>query len=87
MKRCGISSALRCCGSAAGSWPGWLRDGDIFLSYLIWYGVGRFWVEMFRPDAWRMGSLATAQWIGLGMVAVGIVGIIINHRRPRPIVV
>lgn len=63
---------------------GWLRDGDIFLSYLVWYGVGRFWVEMFRPDAWRLGSLATAQWIGLGMVAVGVVGIVINHRRSRP---
>lgn len=60
-----------------------LRDGDIFLSYMVWYGIGRFWVEMFRPDAWRMGSLATAQWIGLGMVVAGIAGFIINHLRPR----
>jgi phosphatidylglycerol:prolipoprotein diacylglycerol transferase len=62
----------------------WLRDGDIFFMYLIWYPVGRFWVEMFRPDAWRMGSLATAQWIALGSIAVGIVALIINHHRPRP---
>ena len=62
----------------------WLRDGDIFLFYLIWYPVGRFWVEMFRPDAWRMGSLATAQWIALGCIACAIVGLILNHRRPRP---
>lgn len=61
---------------------GWLRDGDIILAYLIWYGVGRFWVEMFRPDAWVMGALATAQWIGLGMVVVGIAGILFNHLRP-----
>jgi phosphatidylglycerol:prolipoprotein diacylglycerol transferase len=61
----------------------WLRDGDIFLMYLIWYPVGRFWVEMFRPDAWRMGALATAQWIALGCIAVAVVGLIINHRRPR----
>ena len=60
-----------------------LRDGDIFFSYMIWYGVGRFWVEMFRPDAWRMGTLATAQWIGLGFVVFGVVAIIINHMRPR----
>ncbi len=64
---------------------GKLRDGDIFLSYLVWYGIGRFWVEMFRPDAWRLGSLATAQWIGLGMVVVGIAGIVVNHVRRRPI--
>jgi phosphatidylglycerol:prolipoprotein diacylglycerol transferase len=62
-----------------------LRDGDIFLTYMIWYGIGRFWVEMFRPDAWRMGTLATAQWIGLGFVVFGVVGIIINHLRPRKV--
>ncbi|OQA46519.1 MAG: Prolipoprotein diacylglyceryl transferase [Chloroflexi bacterium ADurb.Bin325] len=63
---------------------GWLRDGDIFLMYLIWYPVGRIWVEMFRPDAWRMGSLATAQWVSLIGIAIGVIGLIINHRRPRP---
>lgn len=62
-----------------------LRDGDLFLGYLVWYGVGRFWVEMFRPDAWRIGSLATAQWIGLGMVVVGIVGIVLNHVRRQTV--
>ena len=60
----------------------WLRDGDVFLLYLIWYPVGRFWVEMFRPDAWRMGALATAQWIALGLIVVAILGLVINH-RPR----
>lgn len=63
-----------------------LRDGDIFLSYLIWYGAGRFWVEMFRPDAWRLGALATAQWIGLAMVLAGIIGIALNHLRRKPAV-
>jgi phosphatidylglycerol---prolipoprotein diacylglyceryl transferase len=62
---------------------GWLRDGDLFLMYLIWYPVGRFWVEMFRPDAWRMGALATAQWIAIGAVIVGVAGLIINHHRPN----
>ncbi len=64
---------------------GWLRDGDVFLFYLIWYPVGRFWVELFRPDAWRMGSLATAQWIALGAILIGAVGLFLNHRRPRPV--
>ncbi len=62
---------------------GWLRDGDVFFSYLIWYGLGRFWVEMFRPDAWRLGTLATAQWVALASIAIGIVAIIVNHARPR----
>ncbi len=63
----------------------WLRDGDVFLMYLIWYPVGRIWVEMFRPDAWVMGRLATAQWVSLIGIVIGVVGLVINHRRPRPL--
>jgi phosphatidylglycerol---prolipoprotein diacylglyceryl transferase len=61
----------------------WLRDGDIFFLYLIWYPLGRFWVEMFRPDAWRMGSWATAQWFALGGMALGVLGLVLNHRGSR----
>jgi phosphatidylglycerol---prolipoprotein diacylglyceryl transferase len=64
----------------------WLRDGDIFFMYMIWYPVGRFWVELFRPDAWRMGTLATAQWIAIAIAILGIAGLVINHvvRKPAP---
>jgi phosphatidylglycerol---prolipoprotein diacylglyceryl transferase len=62
----------------------WLRDGDVFFMYMMWYGVGRFWVEMFRPDAWRMGSLATAQWVAIFAFVIGIGAIVVNHLRPRP---
>ena len=63
----------------------WLRDGDVFFMYMIWYGVGRFWVEMFRPDAWRMGSLATAQWVAVILFLVGLGAIVVNHLRPEPV--
>jgi phosphatidylglycerol:prolipoprotein diacylglycerol transferase len=61
----------------------WLRDGDVFFLYMIWYPTGRFWVEMFRPDAWRIGVLATAQWVALGSILVGAIALIVNHRRPQ----
>jgi phosphatidylglycerol:prolipoprotein diacylglycerol transferase len=63
-----------------------LRDGDIFLFYLIWYPLGRLIVEMFRPDAWVTGlpGLATAQLVSLGLMAIGIVGLILRHRNWRP---
>lgn len=47
-----------------------LRWGDLALLYFIAYPLGRFWVEMFRPDAWTMGSLATAQWIAIISIVV-----------------
>jgi phosphatidylglycerol:prolipoprotein diacylglycerol transferase len=56
-----------------------LRRGDGSLLYLIAYGVGRFWVEMFRPDAWVMGQLATAQWIALACVIGGVIGLVVRH--------
>jgi len=56
-----------------------LRRGDGVLLYVIAYGVGRYWVEMFRPDAWVIGQLATAQWIALVSVIAAVIILIIRH--------
>lgn len=56
-----------------------LRQGDGVFLYLIGYPLGRFWVEMFRPDAWTIGSLATAQWFAIGAVAIGVAGLLWRH--------
>lgn len=61
-----------------------LRRGDGILLYLVAYPLGRFWVEMFRPDAWTIGSLATAQWVAVGAVILGIVILIVRHLRWHP---
>lgn len=67
-------------------WYHRLRDGDVFLFYLIWYPTGRLIVEMFRPDAWVSGlpGLATAQLISLVMIAAGVIGLILRHRNWKP---
>jgi phosphatidylglycerol:prolipoprotein diacylglycerol transferase len=57
-----------------------LRDGDVLLGYLILYPFGRFFIEMFRPDAWTMGGLATAQWIAIGFVVLGLAALWLRHR-------
>jgi phosphatidylglycerol:prolipoprotein diacylglycerol transferase len=56
-----------------------LRIGDALWLYLIAYPLGRFWVEMFRPDAWVMGQLATAQWIAIGSVLVSAAILVVRH--------
>lgn len=58
-----------------------LRRGDAVLFYLITYPLGRFWVEMFRPDAWRIGTLATAQWIALASILFSVVMLYLRHRH------
>jgi len=58
-----------------------LRAGDGALLYLIAYPLGRFWVEMFRPDAWMMGTMATAQWIAIGSVILSALVLVLRHRN------
>lgn len=63
-----------------------LREGDLLAAYLIWYPLGRFWIELFfRPDAWVWGALPTASILSLVAILAGVAGLVYNHRfRPRP---
>lgn len=63
-----------------------LRDGDVFLFYMIWYPLGRIWVEMFRPDAWVTGipGLTTAQLIALISIIAALVLLYVRHRNWQP---
>jgi phosphatidylglycerol:prolipoprotein diacylglycerol transferase len=56
-----------------------LRDGDVLLLYIVLYPLGRFFIEMLRPDAWTMGGLATAQWIAVGCVVGGTTALVLRH--------
>ena len=57
-----------------------LKEGDLILLYMLWYGVNRIIVESMRPDAWTLaGGLPTAQLISIGMVVVAIVALIVRH--------
>lgn len=48
------------------------RDGEIFLIYLIGYGIGRAWIEGLRTDQLQFGStgIAVSQVLS-GILAVG----------------
>jgi phosphatidylglycerol:prolipoprotein diacylglycerol transferase len=56
-----------------------LRTGDGVFLYFIAYPLGRLWVEAFRPDAWVMGTLATAQWIAIISIIVSTALLIMRH--------
>lgn len=56
-----------------------MRVGDPVWMYFIAYSLGRFWVELLRPDAWMAGGLATAQWIAIGLIAVCTIILILRH--------
>ncbi|HJV16544.1 MAG TPA: prolipoprotein diacylglyceryl transferase [Bacillales bacterium] len=57
-----------------------LRRGELFLSYLIWYSIGRFFVEGMRTDSLMLtANLRMAQMISIALVIGAI--IILFYRR------
>ncbi|MCL6570269.1 MAG: prolipoprotein diacylglyceryl transferase [Bacillus sp. (in: Bacteria)] len=59
-----------------------LRSGEIFLTYVIWYSVGRFFVEGMRTDSLMLGFLRMAQTISIGLV-IGAVAILLYRRKMK----
>ncbi|KOO37159.1 prolipoprotein diacylglyceryl transferase [Priestia koreensis] len=57
-----------------------LRRGELFLSYLIWYSIGRYFVEGMRTDSLMLpDSLRIAQVVSLILIAVAIILIIVRR--------
>ncbi|UXH43498.1 prolipoprotein diacylglyceryl transferase [Rossellomorea vietnamensis] len=50
----------------------WLRRGELFLVYVIWYSIGRFYVEGLRTDSLMLGSLRFAQVISIVLIIAAI---------------
>lgn len=59
-----------------GEWDrGKKQRGQRFLVYLLFYAVGRFFLEFMRTDdVWRWGALSAAQGVSLGII--GLIGLI-----------
>ncbi|GLF88960.1 prolipoprotein diacylglyceryl transferase [Bacillus safensis] len=59
-----------------------MRRGEIFLSYLIWYSIGRFFIEGMRTDSLMLTEhLRIAQMISIAIFAVAI--LLIFYRRMK----
>jgi len=58
-----------------------IRSGDLLPIYLIWYSIGRFFIEAMRTDSLYIGNtgLRTAQITSLLLIVVGIAFLLINH--------
>lgn len=47
-------------------------DGEIILLYLIFYSIGRFFIEGLRTDSLMFGGLRVAQIISIVLIVIGI---------------
>jgi phosphatidylglycerol:prolipoprotein diacylglycerol transferase len=47
-----------------------LLDGDILFLYIIYYGIGRIFLEGLKIEVWNLAGIPTARWIsGIGIIA------------------
>jgi phosphatidylglycerol---prolipoprotein diacylglyceryl transferase len=57
-----------------------LRRGELFLTYLIWYSVGRFFIEGMRTDSLMLTeTLRMAQVISIATIVVAVLTIVIRR--------
>jgi phosphatidylglycerol:prolipoprotein diacylglycerol transferase len=64
-----------------------LRRGEMFLFYLTWYSVGRFFIEGMRTDSlYLIGELRTAQVVSLLAIAISIILFIYRRVTIKPAV-
>ncbi|USK31333.1 prolipoprotein diacylglyceryl transferase (plasmid) [Bacillus sp. CMF21] len=57
-----------------------LRQGELFLSYMIWYSIGRFFIEGMRTDSLMLTeTLRMAQFISIVLVICSL--LILVYRR------
>lgn len=59
-----------------------LGRGEIFLSYITWYSIGRFFVEGLRTDSLMLTeNLRMAQTISLALIVLAIVLFVIRRKN------
>ncbi len=57
--------------------------GQIFCSYLIWYGVGRFFIEATRTDSLMIGTMKASQFVAILAILGGAIAMWVLQRRTQ----
>ncbi len=60
-------------------------NGELFLLYIIWYGLGRAWIEGLRTDSLLIGNtgLRASQLVAIGSVIVAAALMVIGLRNAK----
>lgn len=64
--------------------PKFLKEGEITSFYLIWYGIGRFFIEGMRTDSLMFYGIRVSQVLSVVLVIIGVI-IIISRRQNKNI--
>ena len=62
------------------------RDGQVFWSYMGWYGFGRFFIEGLRTDSLYVGQFRISQLVAVAAVVISLVMLLKRNKdvKDRP---
>lgn len=60
--------------------PKLFKQGEVFLSYVLWYSLGRFFVEGMRTDSLYWGALRVSQLLSV-VLFIGALVVVVYRRR------
>jgi phosphatidylglycerol:prolipoprotein diacylglycerol transferase len=49
-----------------------IREGEVFLLYFIFYSLGRLFIERFRTDSLMLGHIRVAQLMSFLLISIGV---------------
>ncbi len=55
--------------------------GQIFCAYVVWYGLGRVWIEGLRTDSLMLGQVRVSQLLAAVCVLAGVVAYVLLRNR------
>lgn len=58
-------------------------DGQVFLTYISLYGLGRFFIEGLRTDSLYLGAFRVSQLVAAITFAAGVALIVCNLKKPE----
>ena len=61
----------------------WTKIGFMTAFYLMWYGIGRFFIESLRTDSLMIGGFKAAQIVSIIMFIIGLLIVMILSRKGR----
>lgn len=56
-------------------------EGFVFYAYLLWYGLGRVWIEGLRTDSLMLGNLRVSQMVAAICIVVSVATILMKWKN------
>ncbi|UDM81136.1 prolipoprotein diacylglyceryl transferase [Vagococcus fluvialis] len=61
--------------------PNFLKEGEVALIYVIWYSLGRFFIEGMRTDSLWIGDVIRVSQMLSGLLFIGAIGLLIYRTK------